>query len=53
MAKFKVDKVSVFSYKDKTYSTGDLVEIAEEDVKRLTPSDYLKAVKEKPKTTKK
>jgi hypothetical protein len=58
MAKFKVIKVSLFSYKDKTYAPGEIVEISEADVKRLTPCDYLKPVAEpekprKPEKTKK
>jgi hypothetical protein len=47
MAKFKVVKVALFSYRGKTYTQGDIVDIAEEDIKRLTPNDYLKPVKEK------
>jgi hypothetical protein len=45
--KFKVKKVSVFHYHGKTYIAGDIVNIAEEDVKRLTPSDFLEPVKVK------
>jgi hypothetical protein len=41
MAKFKVVKVSLFGYQGKDYRTGDIVELSEEDVKRLTPCDYL------------
>jgi hypothetical protein len=44
MPKFKVVKVSVFSYKGKTYSQGDIVDINEQDAKRLTPSDHLQLV---------
>jgi hypothetical protein len=50
--KFKIVKVATFSYSDKTYNTGDIVDIAEEDVKRLTPSDFLEPIKEKPKAAK-
>jgi hypothetical protein len=47
MTKYKVVKVSVFSYKGKTYNQGDIVDLSQEDVKRLTPSDFLEPAKEK------
>jgi hypothetical protein len=47
MTKYKVVKVSVFSYKGKTYNQGDIVDLSQEDVKRLTPSDFLEPTKEK------
>jgi hypothetical protein len=58
MAKFKVVKVYLLGYKDKTYAPGEIVEISEADVKRLTPCDYLEPLAEpmktgKPRTTEK
>jgi hypothetical protein len=50
MTKYKVVKVSVFSYKGKTYTLGDTVKLSQEDAKRLTPSDFLEPLEEK-KTT--
>jgi hypothetical protein len=47
MTKYKVVKVSVFSYKGKTYTQGDIVDLSQEDVERLTPSDFLEPAKEK------
>jgi hypothetical protein len=52
MTKYKVVKVSVFSYKGKTYTHGDIVDLSQEDVKRLTPSDFLLLVMEASKTNK-
>jgi hypothetical protein len=52
MPKFKVVKVALFSYKDKTYATGEIVELSEVDAKRLTPCDYLKPIAEPKKPTK-
>lgn len=52
MAKFKVVKVSFFGYKNKTYASGETVEITEADVKRLTPCDYLESVAEPEKPSK-
>jgi hypothetical protein len=46
MQKFKVKKVFVFGYKGKDHHSGDVVELSEEDAKRLTPCDYLEPVSE-------
>jgi hypothetical protein len=46
MPKFKVVKVSVFRYKGKTYAQNEIVDINEEDAKRLIPSDHLQLVTE-------
>lgn len=58
MAKFKVVKVSLFGYQGKDYASGDIIELTEEDIKRLTPCDYLEPIAEpekpsKPEKTKK
>jgi hypothetical protein len=45
--KFKVKKVFVFSYKGKDYHSGDIVDISEEDAKRLTPADFLEPIQSK------
>lgn len=50
--KFKVVKVSSFTYKGRDYAEGDVVELSEADANRLTPCDYLKPVPE-PKPAKK
>jgi len=51
MPKFKVVKVSLFGYRNKDYAPGDIVELSEEEAKRLTPCDYLEPLlePEKPK----
>jgi hypothetical protein len=46
MPKFKVVKVALFRYKNKTYATGETVELSEVDAKRLTPCDYLESITE-------
>jgi len=46
MAKFKVVKVSLFGYGNKDYATGDIIELSEEEAKRLTPCDYLEPLPE-------
>lgn len=51
--KFKVKKVFVFGYKDKDYHSGDIVELSEEEAKRLTPADFLEPVPEQPEKPKK
>jgi hypothetical protein len=52
MPKFKVVKVALFSYKNKTYATGEIVELSEVDAKRLTPCDHLKPITEPKKQSK-
>jgi hypothetical protein len=46
MPKFKVVKVALFRHKNKTYVTGEIVELSEVDAKRLTPCDYLQPIAE-------
>jgi hypothetical protein len=48
MPKFKILKVHSFRIDDKRYSKGDMIELSEEDAKRLTPSDFLEPVPEEP-----
>jgi hypothetical protein len=48
--KFRVVKVALFRYKDKTYATEETVELSEADTKRLTPCDYLKSISKLKKT---
>ena len=51
--KFKVKKVFVFGYEGKDYHSGDIVELSEEEAKRLTPADFLEPVPEQPEKPKK
>jgi len=46
MAKFKIVKVHSFRLGGKRYSKGDVIELSEEDAKRLAPSDFLEPVPE-------
>mgnify|MGYP001117553067 CR=1 FL=1 len=46
MPKFKIVKVHSFRIGDKRYNKGEIVELSEEDAKRLTPADFLKPVLE-------
>jgi len=52
MLKFKVVKVSLFGYRNKDYAPGDIVELSEEEAKRLTPCDYLEPLLEPEKPSK-
>ena len=48
MPKFRIVKVHSFRIGNKRYNKGETVELSGEDVKRLTPSDFLEPVPVEP-----
>lgn len=52
MPKFKIVKVHSFRIRDKRYSKGEIVELSEEDAKRLKGADFLEPIEEQRKPEK-